>query len=40
VIAVPTFIDSSLADPDDGNEDHHLDSVLARGTVAKLTPFD
>jgi hypothetical protein len=36
----PTFIDSSLADPDDGNEDHHLDSVLARGTVAKLTPFD
>lgn len=35
----PTFLDSSLADPADGNQDHHLDPVLARGRVADLANF-
>ncbi|MCD0446368.1 hypothetical protein LO763_22390 [Glycomyces sp. A-F 0318] len=31
-----TLLDTSLADPTDGNHDHHLDPVLARGTVTDL----
>lgn len=32
----PTLLDASLADSEDGNQDHHLDAVLARGTVTDL----
>jgi hypothetical protein len=35
----PTFLDRALADPTDGNQDHHLDPVLARGTVTDLVNF-
>ncbi|HEU5130412.1 MAG TPA: hypothetical protein VFU12_20705 [Glycomyces sp.] len=34
-----TLLDSKLADPEDWNADHHLDEVLARGTVTDLDRF-
>lgn len=34
-----TLIDPTLADPENWNQDHHLDHVLARGTLADLVNF-
>lgn len=34
-----TLLDTSLTDPEDGNQDHHLDEVLSRGTIADLVNF-
>jgi hypothetical protein len=35
----PTFLDTSLADLDGGNQDHQLDPVLNRGIIAELVDF-